>query len=139
MEPKHKYVICILGTYVYPNDIECVRCSNSDIRKFAEEAKEIGIRYVGLCYFTQIKTGVFNTFYLSVVPYINWRIRSALEYTCPVGAPNMWLLESSVENRDAAGFLPKRNTDSWGGWYHPMHVDILPYIRMQLLLCQWYD
>lgn len=37
------------GTYVYPNDIECVRCSNSDIRKFAEESKEIGIQYVGLC------------------------------------------------------------------------------------------
>jgi hypothetical protein len=49
MKPKHKNVICILGAYVYPNDIECVRCSNSDIRKFAEEAKEMGIQYVGIC------------------------------------------------------------------------------------------
>ncbi|XP_052104015.1 betaine--homocysteine S-methyltransferase 1-like [Mytilus californianus] len=37
------------GKPVYPNDLECVRCSNSDIRYFAEEAKEIGIKYVGLC------------------------------------------------------------------------------------------
>ncbi|VDI18472.1 Hypothetical predicted protein, partial [Mytilus galloprovincialis] len=36
------------GKPVYPNDLEFVRCSNSDIMYFAEEA-QIGIQYVGLC------------------------------------------------------------------------------------------
>lgn len=49
VKTKHNNGIGLSGTYVYPNDIECVRCSNSDIRKFAEESKEIGIQYVGLC------------------------------------------------------------------------------------------
>lgn len=37
------------GQSIYPLDLSCVECSRSDIRQFAEEAKELGIQYVGLC------------------------------------------------------------------------------------------
>ncbi|XP_033739939.1 betaine--homocysteine S-methyltransferase 1-like [Pecten maximus] len=34
---------------VYPTNLSCVACSRDDIRQFAEEAKAIGVNYVGLC------------------------------------------------------------------------------------------
>ena len=34
---------------MYPEDVDCVRCSRSDIRAFAEEAKAAGVQYIGLC------------------------------------------------------------------------------------------
>lgn len=37
------------GKSIYPLDLQCMQCSRSDVRKFAEEAKEIGIQYLGLC------------------------------------------------------------------------------------------
>lgn len=37
------------GKYTYPDNLDCVRCTRTDIRKFAEEAKSIGIQYIGLC------------------------------------------------------------------------------------------
>ena len=39
----------ITGDLLYPVDMNCVMCSRSDIRTFAEEAKEVGVQYVGLC------------------------------------------------------------------------------------------
>lgn len=37
------------GKKVWIDDLDSVRCNKSDIRKFAEEAKQIGVQYVGLC------------------------------------------------------------------------------------------
>ncbi|KAL4233484.1 hypothetical protein ACF0H5_008165 [Mactra antiquata] len=37
------------GKLVYPDNLDCVRCTRIDIRKFAEDAKQLGIQYVGLC------------------------------------------------------------------------------------------
>ncbi|XP_076096217.1 S-methylmethionine--homocysteine S-methyltransferase BHMT2-like [Mytilus galloprovincialis] len=37
------------GKYLYPNNLESVRCNSEDIREFAEEAKRIGVQYIGLC------------------------------------------------------------------------------------------
>ncbi|XP_053398081.1 S-methylmethionine--homocysteine S-methyltransferase BHMT2-like [Mercenaria mercenaria] len=37
------------GKLVYPDNLDCVRCSRTDIRLFAEDAKEAGIQYIGLC------------------------------------------------------------------------------------------
>lgn len=37
------------GDLLYPVDMNCVMCNRSDIKKFAEEAKEIGVQYIGLC------------------------------------------------------------------------------------------
>lgn len=37
------------GKNVYPADLDCVQCSRNDIRRFAEQAKEAGIQYIGLC------------------------------------------------------------------------------------------
>ena len=34
---------------MYPDNLDAVRSSRADIRKFAEEAKELGIQYIGLC------------------------------------------------------------------------------------------
>lgn len=34
---------------LYPNDLESARCCPSDIREFAEEAKKVGVQYIGLC------------------------------------------------------------------------------------------
>jgi hypothetical protein len=44
-------LICIVisGKSLYINDLESARCNSNDIRKFAKEAKEIGIQYIGLC------------------------------------------------------------------------------------------
>ncbi|KAJ8314969.1 hypothetical protein KUTeg_007119, partial [Tegillarca granosa] len=30
-------------------DLNCVMCSRSDVRRFAQEAKELGVNYIGLC------------------------------------------------------------------------------------------
>lgn len=37
------------GKLVYPDNLDCVRCTRSEIREFAEKAKAIGIQYIGLC------------------------------------------------------------------------------------------
>ncbi|XP_061177224.1 betaine--homocysteine S-methyltransferase 1-like [Saccostrea echinata] len=37
------------GKPLYPFELEAARCSRSDIRSWAEEAKEAGVEYVGLC------------------------------------------------------------------------------------------
>lgn len=37
------------GKPLYPTDLEAARCSRSDIRSLAEEAKAAGINYIGLC------------------------------------------------------------------------------------------
>jgi len=37
------------GTPVYPLDLQCLQCTRSDIRRFATEARKIGIQYIGLC------------------------------------------------------------------------------------------
>ncbi|XP_052811612.1 betaine--homocysteine S-methyltransferase 1-like [Mya arenaria] len=37
------------GERVYPDNLDCVRCSRIDIRRFAEEALAAGVQYVGLC------------------------------------------------------------------------------------------
>ena len=37
------------GDLVYPDNLDCVRCSRVDVQKFAEETKQAGIQYVGLC------------------------------------------------------------------------------------------
>jgi len=34
---------------VWIDDLDSVRCNRSDIRTFAEEAKAIGVQYIGLC------------------------------------------------------------------------------------------
>ena len=41
--------ITFIGDLLYPVDMNCVMCNRSDIKKFAEEAKEIGVQYIGLC------------------------------------------------------------------------------------------
>ena len=37
------------GKWLYPMNMSCTLCSREDIRKFAEEAKEIGVNYIGVC------------------------------------------------------------------------------------------
>ncbi|XP_060592437.1 betaine--homocysteine S-methyltransferase 1-like [Ruditapes philippinarum] len=37
------------GKLVYPDNLDCVRCTRVDIRQFAEDAKAAGIQYIGLC------------------------------------------------------------------------------------------
>lgn len=52
LEARHlwiKYNFDIPGKAVYPDNLDCVRCTRSDIREFAEKAKAIGIQYIGLC------------------------------------------------------------------------------------------
>lgn len=39
----------ITGENLYPENLDAVRNSRADIRKFAEEAKELGVQYIGLC------------------------------------------------------------------------------------------
>ena len=39
----------LLGKNVWIDDLDSVRCNRSDIRTFAEEAKAIGVQYIGLC------------------------------------------------------------------------------------------
>ena len=34
---------------MYPDNLDAVRSSRADIRKFAEEAKSLGVQYIGLC------------------------------------------------------------------------------------------
>lgn len=34
---------------MYPDNLDCVRCSRVDVRQFAEDAKQLGIQYIGLC------------------------------------------------------------------------------------------
>lgn len=44
-------ILCYLlaGKHLYLNDLESVRCNSADIRHFANEAKQIGVQYIGLC------------------------------------------------------------------------------------------
>ncbi|XP_060082014.1 betaine--homocysteine S-methyltransferase 1-like isoform X1 [Ylistrum balloti] len=37
------------GKFAWPSNVSCVTCNRDDIREFAEEAKNIGVNYVGLC------------------------------------------------------------------------------------------
>ncbi|KAK3096933.1 hypothetical protein FSP39_004915 [Pinctada imbricata] len=37
------------GVPLYPVDLSCVQCNRSDIKKFSQECKDIGINYVGIC------------------------------------------------------------------------------------------
>lgn len=37
------------GKYLYPHNLDQARNSREDIRKFAEEAKTLGVQYIGLC------------------------------------------------------------------------------------------
>ncbi|XP_033739938.1 betaine--homocysteine S-methyltransferase 1-like [Pecten maximus] len=37
------------GKHAWPSNLSCVACNRDDIRQFAEEAKAIGVNYVGLC------------------------------------------------------------------------------------------
>ena len=37
------------GKSVYPTDLAMFLCSRSQIRQFAEEAKEAGVQYIGIC------------------------------------------------------------------------------------------
>ncbi|OWF45855.1 betaine--homocysteine S-methyltransferase 1-like [Mizuhopecten yessoensis] len=37
------------GKHAWPSNVSCVTCTRDDIRLFAEEAKNIGVNYVGLC------------------------------------------------------------------------------------------
>ncbi|XP_060082038.1 betaine--homocysteine S-methyltransferase 1-like [Ylistrum balloti] len=37
------------GKHIYPKNLACVMSSRDDIREFAEEAKAIGVNYIGLC------------------------------------------------------------------------------------------
>lgn len=46
---EHWIFIVLSGKSLYINDLESARCNSTDIRKFAKEAKEIGIQYIGLC------------------------------------------------------------------------------------------
>ncbi|KAK3098966.1 hypothetical protein FSP39_024758, partial [Pinctada imbricata] len=39
----------VTGERLYPTNISCFECNRSDIRKFAEEAKNIGVKYIGVC------------------------------------------------------------------------------------------
>ena len=34
---------------VYPQDLDCQLCSRREVREFAEEAKTLGVQYIGLC------------------------------------------------------------------------------------------
>lgn len=49
--PKKEFhhLYFIVGKPLYPTDLEAARCSRSDIRSWAEEAKAAGINYIGLC------------------------------------------------------------------------------------------
>ncbi|XP_060592422.1 betaine--homocysteine S-methyltransferase 1-like [Ruditapes philippinarum] len=35
--------------HLYPLDLTCCLCNRSDVKRFAEEAKDIGVQYIGLC------------------------------------------------------------------------------------------
>ncbi|XP_071145299.1 S-methylmethionine--homocysteine S-methyltransferase BHMT2-like [Mytilus edulis] len=37
------------GEYLYPVDLDSVRCNSSDFEKFTKEALEIGVTYLGIC------------------------------------------------------------------------------------------
>ncbi|KAL4223235.1 hypothetical protein ACF0H5_016707 [Mactra antiquata] len=39
----------VTGELVYPKNLDVVRCSRDEIRQFAEDAKAIGVQYIGLC------------------------------------------------------------------------------------------
>ncbi|XP_041378236.1 S-methylmethionine--homocysteine S-methyltransferase BHMT2-like [Gigantopelta aegis] len=39
----------VTGVMAFPVDLPAYACSRTQIREFAEEAKSIGIQYVGLC------------------------------------------------------------------------------------------
>jgi len=39
----------VSGENCYPLDLACVQCSRTEIRQFAEDAKEVGVQYIGLC------------------------------------------------------------------------------------------
>ena len=34
---------------MYPENVDCVRCTRQEVIKFAEDAKAAGVQYVGLC------------------------------------------------------------------------------------------
>lgn len=44
-------LFCFLfeGEYLYPVDLDSVRCNSSDFEKFTKEALEIGVTYLGIC------------------------------------------------------------------------------------------
>ena len=42
-------LLCLAGENLYPDNLDCFRCNRADIRKFAQEAKELGIQYIGVC------------------------------------------------------------------------------------------
>merc|ERR1712154_533709 len=37
------------GLAAHPLDLDCLRCSRSDVRNFAREARALGVQYIGLC------------------------------------------------------------------------------------------
>ncbi|WAR08269.1 BHMT1-like protein [Mya arenaria] len=50
---KHKNFMAFkdewTGESLYPLDVNCCMCNRSDIHKFADQAKAIGVEYIGLC------------------------------------------------------------------------------------------
>lgn len=52
---QHSHKVYILFCFHFTGellqylDLNCVMCSRSDVRKFAQEAKELGVNYIGLC------------------------------------------------------------------------------------------
>jgi hypothetical protein len=43
------FLFCSLGADVYTRNLDVVRSSRDEIRKFAEDVKAIGVQYIGLC------------------------------------------------------------------------------------------
>ena len=41
--------ILFLGEQLYPHNLDQARNSREEIRKFAEDAKDLGVQYIGLC------------------------------------------------------------------------------------------
>lgn len=53
------------GNQAFPDDLTAYFCSRTQIRKFAEEAKELGVQFVGVCcgnssYYTRIVAEVYG-------------------------------------------------------------------------------
>ena len=45
----NKLMYIFSGDLLYPVDMNCAMCNIAEIQKFATEAKEIGVQYIGLC------------------------------------------------------------------------------------------
>lgn len=45
----YMYILSLLGKNAFPEDLTAFCSSRTQIRKFAEEAKKLGVQYVGLC------------------------------------------------------------------------------------------